>query len=167
MFTTISDFLEEWNAEASSTQKVLDALTDQSLSQQVSTAGRDLGRIAWHNVMCIPEFLALFGIANDSVKDVDNVPISAKDIADTFRKVASNTENAVRQHLTDVSLKEVQNVFGRNLTKGATLLLILKHMIHHRGQMTVLMRQAGLKVPGVYGPALEEWNQIGQEPPKI
>jgi hypothetical protein len=30
--------------------------------------------------------------------------------------------------------------------------------------MTVLMRQAGLKVPGVYGPSREEWSQFGMQP---
>ena len=32
--------------------------------------------------------------------------------------------------------------------------------------MTVLMRQAGLTVPGVYGPAKEEWAVAGMEAPK-
>ena len=35
------------------------------------------------------------------------------------------------------------------------------HWSHHRGQMTVLMRQAGLRVPGVYGPAKEDWAAMG------
>ena len=46
-------------------------------------------------------------------------------------------------------------------TKGQALSVLLVHQIHHRGQMTVLMRQAGLKVPGIYGPALEEWERYG------
>jgi hypothetical protein len=29
------------------------------------------------------------------------------------------------------------------------------------------MRQAGLGVPGVYGPAREEWGAFGMPPPKI
>jgi hypothetical protein len=33
--------------------------------------------------------------------------------------------------------------------------------------MTVLMRQAGLKVPGVYGPAREEWAGMGMQAPEI
>ena len=41
---------------------------------------------------------------------------------------------------------------------------LIRHQAHHRGQMTVLMRQAGLPVPGVYGPAREEWKAYGQEP---
>ncbi|MGB5893715.1 MAG: DinB family protein, partial [Ignavibacteriaceae bacterium] len=32
---------------------------------------------------------------------------------------------------------------------------------HHRGQLTVIMRLAGLKVLGVYGPAGEERANMG------
>ena len=42
------------------------------------------------------------------------------------------------------------------MTRGMAVLVMLHHEIHHRGQMTVLMRQAGLPVPGVYGPAKDE-----------
>ena len=41
------------------------------------------------------------------------------------------------------------------------------HQIHHRGQMTVLMRQAGLEVPGVYGPSRPEWAHYGMPEPLI
>jgi len=59
------------------------------------------------------------------------------------------------------------NVFGRTLTKAVTLSLLVKHIIHHRGQMTVLLRQAGVRVPGLYGPAREGWAQMGMEAPTI
>ena len=42
-----------------------------------------------------------------------------------------------------------------------TLFYLIAHQTHHRGQMTVLMRQAGLRVPGIYGPAKEEWAAFG------
>ncbi|MBK7956896.1 MAG: hypothetical protein IPK03_01545 [Bacteroidetes bacterium] len=29
-----------------------------------------------------------------------------------------------------------------------------------------MMRQAGLKVPGMYGPSKEEWEKMGMEPLK-
>lgn len=48
--------------------------------------------------------------------------------------------------------------------RGSTLGRLLVHQTHHRGQMTVLMRQAGLTVPGVYGPAREEWAAFGMPP---
>jgi uncharacterized damage-inducible protein DinB len=167
MYTTIAEFIEEWNQEMTLTQKVLDTLTDTSLQQQVSPDGRTLGRIAWHIVTSIPGFLSHFGLTIEMVKDSDTVPSSAKVIAESFRKISADAAEAVKQQWTDETLKQVQNAFGRDLSNAAILSLLIKHTIHHRGQMTVLMRQAGLKVPGVYGPAKEEWSQIGMEAPTI
>jgi hypothetical protein len=33
--------------------------------------------------------------------------------------------------------------------------------------MTVLMRLAGLKIPGLYGPSKEEWSRYGMKEPEI
>jgi uncharacterized damage-inducible protein DinB len=44
------------------------------------------------------------------------------------------------------------------------LSIVLSHQTHHRGQMTVLMRQAGVPVPGMYGPSREEWEAMGVPP---
>jgi uncharacterized damage-inducible protein DinB len=167
MYTSISEFIEEWNQEAESTQRVLDALTDQSLQQEVSQNDRTLGRVAWHIVTSTPGMLNEFGLSAQLVEQSDNVPTSAKKIADTFRTVSNNAAEAVRQQWNDESLKEKKEVFFREMQKAMMLSLLMKHIIHHRGQMTILMRQAGLTVPGIYGPAREEWSKIGMEAPKI
>jgi uncharacterized damage-inducible protein DinB len=167
MYTSISEFIEEWNQETDSTQKVLDVLTDQSLQQEVSPNDRTLGRMAWHLVSSTPGMLNEFGLSVQQVEQPDVVPASAMKIADTFRTVRKNAAEAVEQQWTDESLKEVKKVFFRDMPKAVMLSLLLKHMIHHRGQMTILMRQAGLQVPGIYGPAREEWSKIGMETPKI
>lgn len=44
---------------------------------------------------------------------------------------------------------------GQNMPRGKVLSMLVQHNIHHRGQMTVLLRQAGLEVPGVMGPTKE------------
>jgi uncharacterized damage-inducible protein DinB len=166
MYTSIQEFIQEWNQEAASTQKVLDALTDQSLSQRVSPEDRTLGSIAWHIVASTPGMLMEFGVNVDPISE-SPVPTSANEIAETFRKVTVSTSDALSQQWTDQSLTEMKNVFGMDMPKGVTLSLLIKHIIHHRGQMTVLMRQAGLKVPGVYGPSREEWSQMGMDAPAI
>lgn len=43
-------------------------------------------------------------------------------------------------------------MYGEIWARGLTLFYLITHQAHHRGQMTVLMRQAGLPVPGIYGP---------------
>jgi uncharacterized damage-inducible protein DinB len=45
--------------------------------------------------------------------------------------------------------------------------VLISHQIHHRGQMTVLMRQAGLAVPSIYGPVKEGWAQYGVAAPRV
>ncbi|MED1472234.1 DinB family protein [Bacillus salipaludis] len=167
MYTSINEFIGEWNQEMESTQKVLDALTDSSLQQAVSQEDRTLGKIAWHIVTSTPEMLNEFGIQVGAVENATTLPTSAKVIADTFRKVTADTSNAVKEQWTDQSLTEMINVFGMDMPKAVTLSLLIKHIIHHRGQLTVLMRQAGLKVPGVYGPAREEWSLMGMEAPAL
>jgi uncharacterized damage-inducible protein DinB len=58
-------------------------------------------------------------------------------------------------------------MYGEKWKRGTTLGVLAMHQAHHRGQATVLMRQAGLKVPGVYGPAREEWSAMGMTPPEV
>ncbi|MMZ69496.1 DinB family protein [compost metagenome] len=55
---------------------------------------------------------------------------------------------------------------GQPYRKGEMLRFTLMHQAHHRGQMTVLMRQAGLRVPEVYGQTYESWIEAGMEPLK-
>lgn len=167
MYVTIADFIREWNFEASLTQKVLEGLTDDSLNQKVYPEGRNLGRIVWHFTTNIPEYLAHFGLEIDEVENVENVPTSAKEIAETFKNISSHVAKVIEQQWTDESLKEVRIVFGREETNAQILMGLIKHIVHHRGQVTILMRQAGIKPFGVYGPPKEDWIHLGVENPPL
>ena len=68
---------------------------------------------------------------------------------------------------SDATLEVEDEMYGQKWPRGSTLQALIVHQAHHRGQMTVLMRQAGLKVPGVYGPAREEWTAYGMQPPAV
>ena len=63
-------------------------------------------------------------------------------------------------------LDDKVKMFGQVWKRSELLSSLVRHQVHHRGQMTILMRQAGLKVPGVYGPAREEWAKMGMPPMK-
>jgi hypothetical protein len=62
MYKTKEDFLNDLETECASTQKLLEALTDVSLSQEVVPGHRTLGRIIWHIVTTISEMMAKTGI---------------------------------------------------------------------------------------------------------
>jgi uncharacterized damage-inducible protein DinB len=167
MYITISDFLNEWNTEAMLTQKVLDGLTDDSLQQQVYPEGRTLGRIAWHLTASIPDYLTHFGVKVPKTEDEKNVPATAKEIAEAFKRLSEEAAQAIEQQWTDDSLSQTQNAFGREETNAQILMGLIKHIVHHRGQLTILIRQAGLKPFGVYGPPKEDWVKLGVTNPPL
>jgi uncharacterized damage-inducible protein DinB len=164
MFRTIEDFRQAWAYESGATLRVLDALTDASLRQPVAPGGRTLERLAWHVVLTLREMLGTAGVSITGPEQADPVPAEAKAIAHHYRNSAKALGDAVAAHWTDAMLLETIPMYGERWTRGATLLSLITHQAHHRGQMTVLMRQAGLQVPGIYGPAREEWAAMGMAP---
>jgi uncharacterized damage-inducible protein DinB len=167
MFTKIADFEKTWLTEAESTQKILDTLTDSSLKQEVSPQDRTLGRIAWHIATSVHEMMSRTGLKFEAPEHESPVPTSAKEIADGYRQASTNLLQAIKTQWSDDDLTALSDMYGEQWPNGLTLSILINHQIHHRGQMTVLMRQAGLKVPGVYGPSREEWSAYGMEAPNV
>jgi uncharacterized damage-inducible protein DinB len=163
MYRTIRDFLTDWTEESESTLKVFRALTEESLEQRVGPGGRTLGRLAWHIVLTVPEMMQEAGLEVAGPKeDAPRPPL--RELIREYASSARALSDALAERWTDAMLSETVPMYGEEWTRGKVLSALLRHQTHHRGQMTVLMRQAGLKVPGVYGPAREEWAQYGVPP---
>jgi uncharacterized damage-inducible protein DinB len=166
MFRTMEDFYQVWNQESDSTLKILDILTDESLQQRVAPGHRTLGWLAWHVTTTIHEMLARTGLEFEGPED-EEAPASAKTIADTYRQASDAMVAAMRSKWNDNTLVLTSNMYGEDWPNSQTLWVLVTHQIHHRGQMTVLLRQAGLPVPGIYGPSQEEWSSMGMESPAV
>lgn len=161
MIRKIEDFQKDWAYEVEATGKVLNALTDESLSQKVTVDGRSLGFLGWHLTQTLPEMLGLVGLNIEGPAHADECPANAADIAAAYEKAAKSVADEVGRNWNDETLLEENDMYGETWAKGLTLFYLIAHQAHHRGQMTVLMRQAGLAVPGIYGPAKEEWAAMG------
>jgi uncharacterized damage-inducible protein DinB len=167
MIRTINDFEMVWSRELESTQKILKHLTSESLAQAVNPEGRTLGRLAWHITLTIPEMMSRTGLAFDGPAHDAPVPATAREIFQTYGTLAIGLLEQIKRSWTDATLAVEDEMYGEKWKRGDTLIALILHQTHHRAQMTVLMRQAGLGVPGVYGPAREEWGAFGMPPPKI
>ena len=167
MYKTIEEFLVNWGHESGSTQKILDTLTDESLGQEVSPEDRTLGRIAWHIVTTLHEMMSRTGLEFEATPHDAPVPETAAEIAEAYRTSSAAMVAAMKEQWTDETLAEVKDMYGEQWPVGTVLAILTSHQTHHRGQMTVLMRQAGLRVPGVYGPSREEWAAFGGEAPVV
>ncbi|MGD9588272.1 MAG: DinB family protein [Pyrinomonadaceae bacterium] len=161
MFRKIKDFTRAWEYEVEATGKVFGMLTDDALSQKVAPDGRDLGFIGWHLTQTLNEMLGHVGLKIDGPGPEEAQPMTAAEIAAAFETAARSVSDEVSKNWTDETLLEKDEMYGEIWARGVTLFYLIAHQAHHRGQMTVLMRQAGLPVPGVYGPAKEEWAAMG------
>jgi uncharacterized damage-inducible protein DinB len=167
MFRTVSDFEKTWTYESEATLKLLRALTDASLAQAVSPEGRTLGRLAWHITGTIGEMAGRTGLEIEGPDDKLPPPATAAEIVAAYEKAARSLLVQVKSRWDDATLSVKDDMYGEKWKRGVTLMALITHQTHHRGQMTVLMRQAGLKVPGVYGPAREEWAAFGMPAPEV
>ena len=167
MYRGIEDFLSDWEHEAAKTSEILGALADGALDQPVAPGHRTLGRMAWHLIQTIPEMMNRTGLTVTGVDSEAPVPENAAAIKKAYDDASASMVREVKNRWDDGTLEVEDNMYGENWKRGLTLTALIMHQAHHRGQMTVLMRQAGLKVPGVYGPALEDWAAYGQPVPSI
>ena len=161
MFRTIEDFQTAWGYEAEMTGKIFLNLTDESLSRKVNDEGRTLGYIAWHITITLGEMLGKVGLNIDAPAEDAECPTSAAEIARIYGIGGKSVGDEVAKNWNEEILLIEDDMYGETWSRGNTLFYLILHPAHHRGQMEVLMRQAGLKVPGIYGPSKEEWAAFG------
>ena len=164
MYRRIEDFTAEWAEEAENTLKVFRNLTDEASGQRVTPDGRSAGRLAWHIATSVPQMAGEAGLkgVEGPVNDQGDIPPMAEVVA-TYETAARTLGDAVRSQWSDDEMGDLIPMYGEMWSKGRTLSILVGHQAHHRGQLTVLMRQAGLAVPGCYGPSREEWATYGMQ----
>lgn len=166
MFRKLDDFLAVWEYEAEATLKVFDALTDEALGRKLHPDVRTLGRLAWHITQTLGEIGRRTGLEVAGPGEEDPVPASVQELSRVYREAAEALGREVRSRWTDETLLVEDEMVGELWPRGRSLYVIVGHQAHHRAQMTALMRIAGLPVPGVYGPAREDWAQLGMPAPE-
>lgn len=167
MFETVEDWVKEYEDDSAEAQKMFDALTDASLSTPVAAGHRNLGQVAWHIVQSVPEMLGTAGVQLDAGVLKQPVPSSAGEIAAAYRRVTAEACRALRSQWNAAELSRVREMWGMQWSGAKVLLCLIGHESHHRGQLSVLMRQAGLVPHGVYGPHKEAWASMGMEAPAV
>jgi len=166
MIRSIADFVTVWNQEANNTKSLFRSLSDASMQQSVTAEHRDLGRLAWHITTTIREMMERTGLHVEGPDPEAPVPATSEEIVRAY-EISSESLVKALGSWTDATLDQKDNMYGEEWSRSVTLQILLLHQTHHRGQMTVLMRQAGLTVPGMYGPVKEDWAKYGMPTPVV
>ncbi len=165
MYRKLYDFVADFKEESEATARLLAALSDASLHQRVNDQGRSLGQIAWHITLTFGEMLSHARLPVATPGEEAPPPDTVPGLLAAYRRQAQAALDAVAAAWNDGLLVDEIPMYGQSWARGRVLAVLLRHQAHHRGQITVLARQAGLVVPGVCGPAREEWAAWGMPAP--
>lgn len=161
MYRKIEDFIEDWKAEESATLKIFGSIPDSAKATKAAEHVRSLERLAWHITQTLTEMPSKAGLVEEDVLEHEPIPASFKDIIADYKERSGILMDLVQKKWTDSGLTEKIEMYGEQWERRKILSVMVLHQVHHRGQMTALMRVFDLKVPGIYGPSKEEWGTYG------
>ncbi len=154
----VETFFGVWDREAAKTVRMLQMLPSGQYDFRPDATGRSLGELAWH--LAELDAYISFGISTKSfTADVKppNIkrPMTIEELAPGYERIHREAR-ARLEHLTADDLEQQLDFFG-NPQKVNTLLweMLLFHSIHHRGQLSLLVRLAGGTIPELFGPTRE------------
>ncbi len=152
----------ELDNEAQTTKRLLERLPDEKLSWKPHAKSFSLGQLALH-IAAVPGSIAA-AVTKDTMEAPDFAQAEAKsrnEVIETFTKSMSAAMATVKS-MDDAKLNSTWS-----LTKnGKTILsmprvavvrnIMMNHIYHHRGQLSVYLRMLEVPLPSIYGPSADE-----------
>ncbi|REE78640.1 putative damage-inducible protein DinB [Paenibacillus taihuensis] len=155
MYRMKEDFVSDWAASAAGTLAVMKSITDEKMDTAIVEGHNSLSWLAWHLTGTAAIFGQIAGLQVPAVeRGAGTTPVHMAEIVAKYEEINEAYKREANQW-TDEQMSEEIQAFGGKMMRGKFLRLLIDHQTHHRGQMTVLLRQAGLIVPGVVGPTRE------------
>ncbi len=164
MIRKLEDFYSTWGYESESTLKMFEAIPAEHFKNTGSENIRSIARLSWHITESISEMLNHAGLAVEGIADASNEINDIEKVIAEYKKSSKSLIDMLKANWSDDILDEKVNMYGDMWEKGTVLSVLIRHQSHHRGQLSILLRQEGLVIPGMYGPTKEEWIAMGMNP---
>lgn len=156
--------LPEFDHEMAVARRVIERVKDEQFGWQPHEKSMTLGRLATH-VAEIPQWgFAILDHAEFNMVKGEYKATEARNVADILALLDSQVAK-VRAALDSKTDGELTSLWtfkdnGKEVFTmprvAAWRSFVMNHMIHHRGQLSVYLRQTGSKVPAIYGPSADE-----------
>ena len=160
--SAIELLLQELEQEAQTTRRVLERVPGDRLAWKPHDRSMSLGQLALH-IATVPGAIA-------EISQISPFPVpkfeqpAAQSAAELVPALEQSLEKArmILRKLDDADLAKVWRVVDGDrevmaLPVGAVFRsIMLNHWYHHRGQLSVYLRQVGVPVPSIYGPSADE-----------
>jgi uncharacterized damage-inducible protein DinB len=158
----VDSILMEMDQEAKTTQRVLERVPEAKLGWKPHPKSYSLGQLALHIAR------AQGALATAVAKDTHEItnfeqaqPKSCKEIQETFANSTTTAKDILK------GMDDARIMANWTLTKNGKVLMsmprigfmraiMLNHIYHHRGQLSVYLRLLDVPVPSIYGPSADE-----------
>jgi len=154
--------LMEMDQEAQTTKRVLDRVPGDKLTWKPHVKSFSLGQLALHiasvpasvTAAAVPDTLEAPGFSQAE-------PKNRQEVLDTFSQSLASAKETLAK-MDDARLVSMWSLTrnGRNLMSIPRIAflrsILMNHLYHHRGQLSVYLRMLEVPVPSIYGPSADE-----------
>ena len=159
----IDGMLQELEQEAQTTRRVLERVPENQLGWRPHPKARTLGELAMH-VAVVPGSVAeLFSSPSPAQvpQFADPVPNSASELIPALADSIAKAKRVLGGMGDEDMLATWSMMQGERelfaLPRVALLRsIMLNHWYHHRGQLSVYLRELDVPIPSIYGPSADE-----------
>lgn len=161
--TFIEELRAEFDVEMEKTRAILEHVPEGKLDWKAHEKSMTLGRLAGH-IAEIPSRVANIVRTEMLVRVPGYTAFSATSHAELMKKFTESVDEArgALAELREDQLSDIWTIkFGDKtileLPKAKSLrTVVMNHLIHHRGQLSVYLRLLDVPVPGMFGPSADE-----------
>lgn len=158
----VDALIAELRQEGATTRSVLERVPEDQLSWTPHPKSRTLGQLAYH-IAGVPQGIAML-LEPDESSPPDVPPIEPSSREEVLRLHDESIEAAAAalQRWGEEGLRgRWRMVVGGNpiidLPRIAMVrMLMMNHLYHHRGQLSVYLRLLDVPIPPIYGPSADE-----------
>jgi len=158
----VDSILMELEQEAQTTKRVLGRIPDNKLAWRPHPKSYSLGQLALH-IASTPGNVA--SIAAQDIVEAPNFSQpeakSRQEVLDTFSKSIESAKDTLK------NMDDARLAAPWSLTKNGKVVMsvprigflrsvLMNHVYHHRGQLSVYLRMLEVPVPSIYGPSADE-----------
>jgi uncharacterized damage-inducible protein DinB len=160
----VDALLQELEMEAQVTRRVLERVPDAALDWRPHAKSRTMGQLALHVAQVPGRVAALAATPSPAqapgFEDAPG-PKSAAELVPALDRSVADAKKAL-SGMDDAALTATWRLMhgGRELLAVPRVAflrsIMLNHWYHHRGQLTVYLREQNVPVPSIYGPSADE-----------
>jgi len=158
----VDPILMELDQEGQTTKRVLERIPDDKLSWKPHPKSFSLGQLGMHIASAPGNLAAAISMDSFEVPNfVQPSPATQKEILNAFTSSLENAKGTLGK-MDDAKITAMWS-----LTKNGKVLMsvprigfvrsiLMNHIYHHRGQLSVYLRLLDVPVPSIYGPSADE-----------